>query len=73
MSTAPEVVMARTLGIRVLGISVITNRAVPEETKAPSHEEVLEAGKRAGPLLARLIEQLLPGLVESTTARDTLR
>ncbi|MCM8748461.1 purine-nucleoside phosphorylase [Thermomicrobiaceae bacterium CFH 74404] len=73
MSTAPEVVMARALGIRVLGISVITNRAVPEETKAPSHEEVLEAGRRAGPLLARLIEQLLPGLVESTTARDTLR
>ncbi len=73
MSTAPEVVMARALGLRVLGISVITNRAVPEEATPPSHEEVLEAGKRAAPLLARLIEQLLPGLVERTTAHDTLR
>lgn len=73
MSTAPEVVMARSLGLRVLGLSVITNRAVPEEATPPSHEEVLEAGKRVGPLLARLIEQLLPGLVERTAAHDKLR
>ncbi len=62
MSTAPEVVMARALGLRVLGLSVITNRAVPEEATVPSHEEVLEAGKRAAPLLARLIERVLPAL-----------
>ncbi len=62
MSTAPEVVMARAVGLRVLGLSVITNRAVPEEATVPSHEEVLEAGKRASPLLARLIERVLPAL-----------
>jgi purine-nucleoside phosphorylase len=62
MSTAPEVVMARALGLRVLGISVITNRAVPEEASVPTHQEVLEAGERAGPALARLLEHMLPSL-----------
>lgn len=60
MSTAPEVVMARSLGLRVLGVSLITNRAVPEEAVAPTHGEVLEVGARSGPALARLIERVLP-------------
>jgi purine-nucleoside phosphorylase len=72
MSTAPEVVMARAVGLRVLGLSVITNRAVPEEAVMPSHEEVLEAGRRAGPLLARLIERLLPSLAQTAGGRDRL-
>jgi len=62
MSTAPEVVMARALGLRVLGLSVITNRAIPEEPTVPTHEEVLEAGQQAGPALAQLLEHMLPSL-----------
>jgi purine-nucleoside phosphorylase len=57
MSTVPEVIAARALGLRVLGISLVTNVA-----GAPglSHAEVLEAGSRAGADLARL----LPGIID---------
>ena len=43
MSTAPEVVVARHAGMRVLGISLVTNLALPDGAPA-NHEEVLEAG-----------------------------
>lgn len=61
MSTAPEVVVARHAGMRVLGISLITNIAIDtlESTGEPSHEEVLEAGRRAAPVMASLIEGVL--------------
>lgn len=62
MSTAPEVVVARHAGIRVLGISLISNQAVDslaEQTTQPSHEEVLLAGQAAVPRLAALIEGIL--------------
>ncbi len=63
MSTAPEVVVARHSGMRVLGLSLITNvapdslaRRLEEET---THEQVLAAGERAMPVLVRLMEGLL--------------
>ncbi len=62
MSTVPEVIVARHGGIRVLGISLISNIAVDSTTatsEETSHEQVLEAGKRAVPLLASLIEGLI--------------
>lgn len=60
MSTVPEVVMARAIGLDVLAISLITNRAVPEEDAVPSHDEVLREGQRGAQALARLIDRLLP-------------
>ncbi|HTI15561.1 MAG TPA: purine-nucleoside phosphorylase [Dictyobacter sp.] len=41
MSTVPEVVVARQIGMRVLGISLITNTATGEETAVVNHQEVL--------------------------------
>jgi purine-nucleoside phosphorylase len=65
MSTAPEVTVARHAGMRVAGVSVITNVAV-DELRPPQvscgrelHEEVLEAGQQAVPKLAALVEGLL--------------
>ena len=62
MSTVPEVIVARHGGMRALGISLISNVAVDSTattSEETSHEQVLEAGKRAVPLLASLIEGLI--------------
>ncbi len=58
MSTVPEVIVARHGGMRVLGLSLISNSLANEHAKV-SHEEVLEAGKQAVPLLATLIKCVL--------------
>lgn len=58
MSTAPEVVVARHGGMRVLGISLITNIAHPD-APAANHQEVLEAGEAAKPMFSALITDVL--------------
>lgn len=58
MSTAPEVVVARQEGMRVLGLSLITNQALPEGNPA-SHAEVIEAGALARPKFAALLRGVL--------------
>lgn len=63
MSTVPEVIMARALGLRVVALSVVTNRAVPEEPAVPTHEEVTEAAARTRPRLLALLEAALPKLL----------
>ena len=65
MSTVPEVIVAHHGGMRVLGVSLISNVAhdsLEGRVKEASHEEVLEAGRRAGPVLAELLEGVLQRL-----------
>ena len=61
MSTVPEVTVARHAGVRVLGISGITNIAIldSDDDREASHEEVLEAGLEIGPRLMTLIRGVL--------------
>ncbi len=64
MSTVAEAIVARHCGMRVLGLSAISNVALaePDAPNEVSHEEVLEAGKAIAPRLARLILGVLPRL-----------
>jgi purine-nucleoside phosphorylase len=59
MSTVPEVVTARALGMRVLGISTITNPAAGTSHEKISHEEVLQAGRAVAGDLERLVRGVL--------------
>ncbi len=59
MSTVPEAIVARHAGIEVLAIALVSNVAAGFSDAPITHEEVLEAGKRAGPDLAKLIERVV--------------
>lgn len=64
MSTVAEVTVARHCGMRVLGISGISNRAVWNEDAQPTHEEVLEVGRILVPRLATVVEGVLRRLAQ---------
>lgn len=62
MSTVPEVIAARHMGIRCLGISVVTNMAAGIARGKLGHAEVLEVGARTQPRLTALLRELVPVL-----------
>jgi purine-nucleoside phosphorylase len=62
MSTVQEVIAARHLGIRVLGLSVVTNMAAGVLPEKIDHEAVLEIGGRAGGSVTALLRELVPTL-----------
>jgi purine-nucleoside phosphorylase len=62
MSTVPEVLVARALGMRVAGISCVTNLASGISPHALSHEEVLETTRIVGSRFESLVERFVSGL-----------
>jgi purine-nucleoside phosphorylase len=62
MSTVPEVTTARHGGVRVLGISGISNKANLDGNTLTTHEEVLEAGKQLVPKLIVVVRGVLSRL-----------
>jgi purine-nucleoside phosphorylase len=60
MSTVPEVIAARHMGMRVLTISCVTNLASGLSKKPLSHEEVLETGARVRGQFTKLLETVIP-------------
>lgn len=59
MSTVPETIMARYLGLEVGGIALITNAAHSQVDKGPTHEEVLVVSNRAAPAFAIMLEKMI--------------
>ena len=62
MSTVPEVIAARARGMRVLGISTITNVAAGISTDALAHHEVLAAGDQMSERLTALVRGIVKNL-----------
>ena len=59
LSTVPEVIVARHGGMRVLGISGISNKANLDGETITTHEEVLEAGEVIVPKLTTILRRVL--------------
>jgi purine-nucleoside phosphorylase len=62
MSTVPEAIVARQMGVRVLGFSCITNMAAGVLDKPINHEEVIETGERVRETFAELLRRVIPKL-----------
>ena len=62
MSTVPEVIAANYLGMKVLGISCVTNMAAGILPRPLAHAEVVETGRRAMPAFTRLLRAVLDRL-----------
>jgi len=59
MSTVPEVIVARHMDMETFGISVITDMGDEESIDSISHDEVLEAARKAEPLVRNLIGEFI--------------
>ncbi|HEY8485049.1 MAG TPA: purine-nucleoside phosphorylase [Longimicrobiales bacterium] len=62
MSTVPETIVARHMGMRVLGLSVITDECLPDALRPVALEEILRAASEAEPKLAALVKGVLERL-----------
>lgn len=62
MSTVPEVIVARHMAMRVLGISIITDLCLPDALQPTSLGEILRVAARAEPALTRLVRGVLSAL-----------
>jgi purine-nucleoside phosphorylase len=63
MSTVPETIVARHMGVEVLGLSCVTNLAAGLSATLLSHEEVFETGRQVEQRLSEFLERLVPRIV----------
>jgi purine-nucleoside phosphorylase len=62
MSTVPEVIVARQEGMRVLGLSIITDLCLPDALEPASVEDILAVARAAEPRLAALVQGVVARL-----------
>jgi len=62
MSTVPEVIVAKHMGMQVFGISIITDSGAPGEIKEITHEEVQKVARKAEPIASLVIRELVKSL-----------
>ncbi|MCS6965163.1 MAG: purine-nucleoside phosphorylase [Candidatus Kapabacteria bacterium] len=65
MSTVPEVIVARHMGIEVFGLSILTDECFPDALQPLSLEDVLQAAREAEPKMTLLVSELVPRLPDA--------
>jgi purine-nucleoside phosphorylase len=65
MSTVPEAIIARQMGIKILGLSCITNMAAGVFDQPINHEEVVETGNLVRETFKELLRRVIPRLIVS--------
>ena len=65
MSTVPEVIVARHAGMRVLGLSIVTDQCLPDALDPASVEQIIAVARRAEPALADVVCGVLERLEET--------
>jgi purine-nucleoside phosphorylase len=63
MSTAPEVIVANHAGMKVLGISCVTDMAIGEELEPLTHEQVVQVANRTRPKFISLVKGFLGEII----------
>lgn len=59
MSTVPEAIIARHCGLKVVGVSCITDMAIPDTMTSPSHEEIVKVAESVKPKFVKLVKQFV--------------
>jgi purine-nucleoside phosphorylase len=59
MSAALEAIAAREAGMEILGLSLITNMAAGISSQPLSHQEVIDSGEAAGPMISKLLADIV--------------
>ena len=59
MSTVPEAVFAKACGMRVAGLSLVSNYAAGISSQPLAHDEVMEASAAAKPIMAKLLDEFI--------------
>jgi purine-nucleoside phosphorylase len=59
MSTIPECMVARHSGLKVLGVSCITDMAIPDTMTSPTHEEIVKVAEGVKPRFVNLLKQFI--------------
>jgi len=67
MSTVPEVLVARQMGIKVLAISCVTNMAAGVTDQPINHQEVLDIGRKISGQFKALLREVIPVIAQDAT------
>ena len=62
MSTVPEVIVAVHAGMKVLGLSIVTDRCLPDALKPTTLAEIIHVANTAEPKLTAIVREVVKGL-----------